>query len=259
MMLNGERLERETTEILDRKLARTASAIDELEVSLLRCRDDERKATRIYHDLKKFVIFLGMFVAAIFLLASYGRDPKAGLGGWRKVVVCSFGQVINALVPVLVCYFDGRPFEQKIASALGALPPILERTGDFLSNLPDNFTVVPLEVQYEKDSKTLKAVGEALKALFTTAILYMADVDQDGYWHLPIKRNPKLAIKHSILVRFLIWMRLHNGETQTLPETKREREQRTKIREQATQLRTQEYGCVRCGRPPQTLRRSTRP
>ena len=198
-------------------------------------------------------------MAAIFLLASFGRDPKAGLGGWRKVVVCSFGQVINALVPVLVCYFDGRPFEQKIASALGALPPTLERTGDFLSNLPDNFTVVPLEVQHEKDSKTLKAVGEALKALFTTAILYMADVDQDGYWHLPIKRNPKLAIKHSILVRFLIWMRLHNGETQTLPKPSVSVSSVPRSASRLPSSARRKSRCVRCGRPPPNSRRSTRP
>ena len=51
-MLKHELLERATTAILDRKLARTASAIEELEESLLLSRANERKATRIYHDLK---------------------------------------------------------------------------------------------------------------------------------------------------------------------------------------------------------------
>ena len=123
-------LEAAVTSVLDRDADRTTSVVEAVEDQLRELRVAEKEERRIYHHPKRLTILLGMVLAAAFLLASFGVDPKVGMGGAIKIALCILGQGVNALLPVVLCCLEGKPRAQKIVSCLSFLPAILERSGD---------------------------------------------------------------------------------------------------------------------------------
>ena len=125
-MRNEEILEPTVTSVLDRDAEQTTSAVETVEDQLRQLHVDEKGERRIYHDSKFLTMLLGMILAAPFLLASFGVDPNVGKGGALKIALCILGQVVNALLPVVLCCLEGQPRAQKIVSCLSLLPAILE-------------------------------------------------------------------------------------------------------------------------------------
>ena len=125
-MRNEEILEPAVTSVLDRDADQTTSAVETVEDQLRQLHVDEKGERRIYHDSKLLTMLLGMILAAPFLLASFGVDPNVGNGGALKIALCILGQVVNALLPVVLCCLEGKPRAQKIVSCLSFLPAILE-------------------------------------------------------------------------------------------------------------------------------------
>lgn len=86
----------------------------------------EKEFTRIYHDLKRLAILLGMIVAVAIQPGSILLDPTLTLGKTRKKAMRSAGEPTSAFRATLLADLDGQPHLRKVVNGISFMPPLFE-------------------------------------------------------------------------------------------------------------------------------------